>query len=107
MFIFWCDLRARVLNLELLDTLLKFIGAIASVGGGLVAIVYVTFKFLASKWIDNRFATSLEAFRGPPCDGRHFKLSRNESSASRSLGSPATAGRQSAAGWSVLVDGMA
>src|SRR5580704_19282031 len=44
---------------------------------------------------------------GPPCDGRHFKLSRNESSASRSLGSPAAAGRQSAAGWSVLVDGMA
>jgi hypothetical protein len=52
-----------VLNLELLDTLLKLIGAIAGVGGGLVAIVYVTFKFLATKWIDNRFATSLEAFR--------------------------------------------
>jgi hypothetical protein len=44
---------------------------------------------------------------GPPCDGPKFKLSRNESSASRSLGSPAAAGRQSAAGWSVLADGMA
>ncbi|MFA5923884.1 MAG: hypothetical protein WC856_21765 [Methylococcaceae bacterium] len=49
--------------MELLDVLLKFVGEIAVVGGGLVLLVYQAFKHLAAKWLDARFDGRLEELK--------------------------------------------
>jgi hypothetical protein len=49
--------------LDFLKTALQFLGAVVGVGGGLVALTYVIIRTMATKWIDHRFAQSLEAFR--------------------------------------------
>ena len=43
-----------------LDTFLALLAKIALAGGGLGLIVYNIFKFLATKWLDTRFAERLQ-----------------------------------------------
>ncbi len=46
-----------------LTQILTIIAAVVTAGGGIGVIVYLALRFFAQKWLENRFAQSLEAFR--------------------------------------------
>lgn len=48
---------------DLFTQIAAAIGAIVTIGGGLVYITYQVFKALGSKWLEQQFAKQLEAFK--------------------------------------------
>jgi hypothetical protein len=49
--------------MEVLTNIAAAIGAIVTVGGGVAWIAYSVFKTLGEKWLEQKFATQLEAFK--------------------------------------------
>jgi hypothetical protein len=49
--------------MQMLQPLSEFVGLIVLAGGGLALTVYGVFKFLAKRWLENKFSERLEAFK--------------------------------------------
>ncbi|GAB3498912.1 hypothetical protein GCM10027399_24600 [Curvibacter fontanus] len=49
--------------MQYIDELFKAIGAVAAIGGGVVAIAYAIFRKFGEKWLDTKFEERLAAYR--------------------------------------------
>ena len=49
--------------MEFEQEILKFIGRAVTYGGGGAVVAFLLFRFLGSKWIESKFAESLEAYK--------------------------------------------
>ena len=47
----------------MINDIFIFLGKLITIGGGLVGMAYLFFRFLGSKWIDSKFAKSLEEYK--------------------------------------------